>query len=142
MSERAYFKKNDPTVKVLLGSGVWITFTESAPESGVGVVVTDKPKYIDELRAVIKRGVGGVSEITVEEYTELQKKKSRTSSPNYREQVSVQQLRDAGRLHRSAADAIDGQGVGTIPVKHKEGTITPIEFKPVIPGFRPTSVKR
>lgn len=140
MPDVAYFKKNDPFVKLHLGSGEVLAFSDVG--GNLGILVTNKPVYISAIRAVIRQGVGGVSEITGAEYGELQKKKMERSSTNLREQVSSQQIRDAGRLHRSAADAAKGGPSVSVRGGKRLETIKAVEYKPVLPGYRPSSAKR
>jgi hypothetical protein len=139
MNNFCYFRKLDPSTKVLMGDGTWLQF--SKVDDDTGSLIVGKPYWIAQIRAVIASGKGGVEEITAEEYAELQKKKNQASSTGLREQVSNQQIRDIGRAKRDGAaraDGVDRKPAGKVP----RGTIQAVEYKPVVPGFRPGSVKR
>lgn len=139
----AYFSKVDPAVKLHIGDGGWLHFTDVG--NNVGILVTNKPQYIAEIRGCVQRGVGGVTEISASQYQELQKKKNQPSSTILREQVSAQQIRDIARSRRGAELAGDDNGLveaSSGSRGRREGGISPIEYKPVVPGFKPSSVKR
>lgn len=138
--EIAYFKKSSPSEKLYLGDGSWVSFQDVG--NNLGVLIVGKPYFLGQIRDIIRRQVGGVSEITAHEFQDLQKKKTITSPQNSRELVSVQQVRDGSRRYHDAerADGDSGGGVG-IAGRFK-GTIQAIEHKPVAPGFKPNSTKR
>lgn len=134
----AFFKIAD-NAKLLLGDGSYLTFKETGD---VGTLIVGKPYYLEQIRSVIARGVGGVEEISEAEYQMLQKKKTLSLPRDLRERVSVQQFRDALRNRAGASRVGDGRGSGLAERFQEKGTISAIEYKPVIPGFKPNSIKR
>lgn len=146
-----YYKKADPTQKLLLGDGSWISFQDVG--QNVGTIIVGKPYFVEQLTAIIHRGVGAVTEITEAEYADLQKKKTTTSWIDSRELVRLPQMQDAALSLRAAAAPAGGPKTtpenGAAPAAPQgqistrfEGGLQPIDHKPVAPGFKPASVKR
>lgn len=74
----AYFKKSAPAVKVILSTGESLQFEAVSYEEGVYPRAEDQgisERLINELRNCIARGVGGITEISRDEFLELLKKK-------------------------------------------------------------------
>lgn len=72
-----YFKKANPDQKVFVSTGEWVKFEPVSHDLGVyppeGKGISEW--LIGELRACIARSVGGMTEITLEEYNDLLAKK-------------------------------------------------------------------
>lgn len=67
-----YFKKIYPRQPHILSNGRGFTFP--ALQSGVGAHATENPVLIKEFETAIAAKVGGIEEITAQEYEDLKKK--------------------------------------------------------------------
>lgn len=88
-----YFRKDEPRVKLFLPQGSPLPFDFT--DRHFGYVATEHGWLINELEQAMMRGVGGITELTEEEYTDAQKKRHLNSSP--RERESVRPSSRAGR---------------------------------------------
>jgi len=80
-----YFRKDEPRVKLFLPQGSPLPFDFS--DRNYGYVATQHGWLIHELEQAMTRGVGGITELTEEEYLDAQKKRRLNSSPRQRENV-------------------------------------------------------
>lgn len=148
----AYFRNHDPRVKVFISTGEWVQFEAATwdigiyPPEGKGI----SEWLAGELRQCIARGVGGVTEITVQEYEELIKKKQ--TDPDGLVRPSREELEANFKLNkrvlpsigprdavpRVAVDMHNGAVVVEVPVAAPPGT-APTPVAPQIP--RPTASK-
>lgn len=88
------FRKSDPKTKVLMPDGSWLEF--SRVDSATGIYHTQDPKVAESLRILMRKGQGGVDEISEDEFHALLKKKeSQTSTRVWREEWQPQaQIQD------------------------------------------------
>lgn len=134
--ETAHFKTTNPNQKVQLSRlGKWASWERITDD--IGVITTNNQLAIEDLRQLIQRGIGNVTEITAEERTQLAEKKSTQPSPRkWREEVSFKQQGATTQTGRTPSPPEKG-------VEPAEGSdrSNPLNLGPAPDSMRPTSTK-
>jgi len=113
-----FFKKSSPKTKVLLSNGAWLEFENVDHEWGIyppeGKGISEW--MATELRSCISAGRGGLVEIGQAEYLSLiQKKKSASSTPRWREELGKSTMLQTAIQSRSARkEREDAEPAGTV----------------------------
>jgi hypothetical protein len=122
----SFFQKADPRITVWLGNGRGIKFVDIG--NGIGLYSTNVPDEVAEIRSLIQRGVGAITELSYTEYLEVKKNRSSTKQ-RWREEVDNKEL--ARRAHQRQTD----------PAKNAPPAASSEPAPPVVPmpepGARP-----
>ena len=122
-----YFKKIDPRIKVMLSGGHWCQFDDCG--NNTGIHPREGQGYnewtANELALCIQKQIGGITEITKEEYDALIEAKKKASSqpspPRWREEFKMN-LKVADFINRKPKQedlvmAVAPAGSGSEPAK-------------------------
>lgn len=136
-----YFQKLDPSSGFITSKGKLFKFPDLG--NGIGAVETDHPSLIKEFEIAMSRSVGGVSEISKEDFEKL-KKNSQSPPPRPQPSVTLDQLTHLNAGLRPDVVGGNGRSENVFP---SSGVKVPNELR--LPAhqaqsrdFRPKSVVR
>lgn len=142
-----YFKKYDTRVPVMTGQGFAIPFEAITDEKGqlfeYGVLATSDGYVIGELESFIRQQVGGVQEVSAQEFEAIKKKERLKLLPSWREVFSVRTIQ---RLYERWKDSTGAAGVSTgndpSRVKGEQRESWKLSRPQTVSDWRPTAVSR
>lgn len=119
--------------------GQWIRFPDFG--NGLGGISTTDPKLIKELELAIKKSIGGIFEVTAEEFEEVKKKPS--PPENLREARSSNMKSLIARLPKDAPRPAVAAGVKLAKrFKTGDGELMKANEPSQPTGFRPKTIAR